>query len=1604
MKKRNLIALLMAVCMMFSLLPVNAIAVGAEDAASAAPAEETLLSENGNVSSAPKQETPAKDGEGGKAAAPVEGEKTGDGKAPAEGEKTPGAEKSAEGEKAEDGKAPAEGEKTPGAEKTAEGEKAEDEAADDEQHAEDGENGIALTMVQPDEDKYRTYEFYVGEEMVAEQIVKNNETLLRPASPKKDGYKFTGWNTAADGTGETVSFGTVSDITETETVMAYAQFTPVLYVFFVDTTGRVVHTVESVPGGKVDTTGVTYPLASTELAITGWFYDEAYENRANTVTLTDKNVTVYAKVEQGHWINYNSDGGTYIAPVFYDANAVTAAPADPTKPGYTFIGWFDENGDKFSFGDKLAANVTLTAHWEAGKNTSYTLVYWEENADDDGYTFVKTESAAGTTGASVTLTNSQTNVSNLPSADRSYFTYDSAYTNEKLQGVTIDGDGSTVVNVYFARNRYTLTFQVVERSPYFPWNESVKVVATIEAKYNQKISDEFTKAPFSTTYAGRAWECTESSKYNYALQTLDRMPGFNATFNLYDKNTNTQKTIYYYVQTPGTTVSSSRWPTSSANFTLLKEVKTYFRYATYNEEYHEIQGYDRYPARTAGFDSDYQKNFSNNKLTLYYLLKSYDLNFYNGDNATAEHTVRLQYTQSLSGQAYTPERPAGVPDTFEFAGWYDNSACTGEAIDFSTKIMPLGGMNVYAKWAAPEFTGTVYVTENGSDGGTKLPIPYGGTISPDDLPKPIPPEGDGWVLAGWTTDPAKRTPFNFSTQIFSDIELYPYFTNANRYSVTYKNGTTEEGTDPKTYAINAYADVMSVAALGFNTPTDKVFLGWATTPNGNAEYQPNDKLPITGNVTLYAVYGDIEKTVTLTYNSNDENDTTREVSGILRNRLVKLEGAIFSRTGYIFDGWNTEKDGSGRPFAGGVNARVNEVGSNVLYAQWKPDPNTKYTVEYYYEQSTDSFVQDGSRKGTGTTGAEVFATADDKTPQKDGYAFDKDNGKNVLSGTIAADGSLVLKVYFKRNEITVTITGNTNTVTYNGTEQSVTGFTSDAPADVTVALKPGAEAKASGIDAGKYMMNLTAADFTATSPNYKTVTVKYTDGWLQIDKAETIEIELKGKTLTTTYTGSEQSVEGIEVVSNPANATWTLNEGKEAKASGIDANKYMMGLTAADFTATSPNYKTVTVKYTDGYLDITPITEEVTVIVTGATKTVAYNRAEQSVTGHTVNTNGLPITVTLNAAGKDTVSGTNAGTYMMGLTAADFTATSRNYTNIKLIVNDGWLKIDPITTETTVYVYGNTDYRYYNRNIQTVEGFEVGYGTDPTISVKLADGKKAIAAGRTVKTYIMGLTEKHFVATSPNYTNIKLVVEDGWLAILPNPDEIVVTIRGNSDTVTYDGKEHTVTGYTVEVEDEVFAIELRTKGKDTAKGTEPGTYNMGLTAADFRVESKNYSNVKVIVEDGALKIEPVTGPTPTPDPTEPTPTPELEDIEDTDTPTTGYTRAWALVNLICAILTVIFSVVLLIGLVGKKTKTEETENGEEVEKEIKKKKFWRFFSIVPALAAVIVFLLTEDMRLPMVFVDRWTLLMVIIGLVQALVMVFAKKTKKDPDEEEEAKA
>ena len=78
------------------------------------------------------------------------------------------------------------------------------------------------------------------------------------------------------------------------------------------------------------------------------------------------------------------------------------------------------------------------------------------------------------------------------------------------------------------------------------------------------------------------------------------------------------------------------------------------------------------------------------------------------------------------------------------------------------------------------------------------------------------------------------------------------------------------------------------------------------------------------------------------------------------------------------------------------------------------------------------------------------------------------------------------------------------------------------------------------------------------------------------------------------------------------------------------------------------------------------------------------------------------------------------------------------------------------------------------------------------------------------------------------------------------------------------------------------------------------------------------------------------------------------------------------------------------------------EGEETLEYTLKKKGLWRLASLIPALGAILAFILTEDMSLPMILVDRWTILMVIIGLVQILVAIFSKKKKEEVEEEEAA--
>ena len=138
---------------------------------------------------------------------------------------------------------------------------------------------------------------------------------------------------------------------------------------------------------------------------------------------------------------------------------------------------------------------------------------------------------------------------------------------------------------------------------------------------------------------------------------------------------------------------------------------------------------------------------------------------------------------------------------------------------------------------------------------------------------------------------------------------------------------------------------------------------------------------------------------------------------------------------------------------------------------------------------------------------------------------------------------------------------------------------------------------------------------------------------------------------------------------------------------------------------------------------------------------------------------------------------------------------------------------------------------------------------------------------------------------------------------------------------------------------------------------------------------------------------------PTPEPT-PTPAPTPEKLPEPPVPEASG-AAWALVNLICMILTVVIGVYEFVVFL-RKHKDDEKLSEEQNEK-LRKRRKNKVWDLVPAVGSVVAFILTEDMRLPMTWVDKWTILMVVILLISGAVGYMTRlKEKKEEKVEENA--
>ena len=803
-----------------------------------------------------------------------------------------------------------------------------------------------------------TFIFKVEGKEVERQVVKNGEFLLEPKAPLSETGKFIGWFIEDEDT--PLDFSSPIELDKDKTILVSARFKKLVHVFFMDginPDARIFQTKEGSPGTTVSTTDVLLPLELKQ-KVTGWYLDPGLENgpvEAN-YTLGSEDQKLWPQIKEGKYIYfYSGRDASYVEPQLVLPGDVTQAPSEPTRPGYQFDHWsVSEGGTAFTFGGKLEEDLKLYAVWTCRTDTKYIINYWTENAEDSDYSLESSRVGTGTTESPINLQDNAEGYGkeNLSDEYSNFFTF-----KEYDTGKVIKPDGSTVVNVYYTRNKYTMRFYQEQTGEAWAIGDAdindCKLVYEFDAKYGQRIASHFPVKDFED----RFWH--PFNYYEYDVQTIELMPGENVDFWCELDESDIRHTLIYMGEG------------LDGVYRELKRIPTVFDIITYEEEYHPIEGYDRLSAEEAHFEyfehlDGYGLDLGadGSEVELKYRRASFSLKMFNGKDEYKSEDVKYEEELAPYFNVVPDKPPEDFPDYYKFKGWYLRPQCAeGTEARDHLKIMPAKLVHVYAKWGPPELKGYFYPRRDGGTPSTEtlfygqrvkpelfptVKDAYGNILSVGDDTKAISiPQGYHWM--GWSTKEGDRyIPFDLETVVSKDMSFYPYYVNLDKFTVTYVagEGTGDVPQDPEHYAEHAFAVLLPPSEL--KAPEGKVFLAWKQTmPTGEEKrFQPGDKIQITEDVVLTALWGDVKEKTKVIYKAglgSNDPDIIREP--ILINDRLLLENAnLFkAKEGFEFIGWENASDGKvyAASYANLMIDAKEETTTNILIARWKQNVTAK---------------------------------------------------------------------------------------------------------------------------------------------------------------------------------------------------------------------------------------------------------------------------------------------------------------------------------------------------------------------------------------------------------------------------------------------------------------------------------------------------------------------------------------------------------------------------------------------------------------------------------------------------------------------------------------
>lgn len=722
-------------------------------------------------------------------------------------------------------------------------------------------------------------------------------------------------------------------------------------------------------------------------------YDQTLEAAADGSTVVN---IYYDRVY--YLVNLNLNGGYGVDPIYArHGSSINASALVPQRTGYTFARWEPA----------LPATVPMggsehTAQWTES-DTGFTVAFWYENANDTNYTFVGSVAKSDTTGTKVNGADYKSEA--FTGRDDAHFAYATADSN-----VVIKADGTTVVNVYFRRNTYTLTYykyQCLHTSHGASCYSDVLTCGKVQHTHtheqccsNQSGFLHFTHGYSACPYKSQGGEHSHSASCYTSTLTCPHKTGYDCGCD----NTSDARWYTFYtgtfkyeqdVSAIHAAQGAERWCPGQCEG-LKKDDGSYY------PSYGKSPAHGVYSSMGGGNVVFYQGATGANEYKLTYWLETYDgsgSRNYNGKNFAQGTT----FTPKMGAVGYWGDYHAGRPDGFRvYEAWTSSSLAGSNGTQLKEDETFSGSTYIYYNFYYVR-NDVRLLYYNGSECVAERWLKYDQPLSGEYnltnlLNSENSPYGVGYRFAGWYLDAECTIPVSWGTTRMPDGGMALY---ADWEPVEHTVQTYQKESD-----VGVVAAENKYTVLHGNTvpeddrpenPTDPelTFVGWFYKDENGVEKAYNFSMPVNRDMDLYAVWNGGSMAYGTVYYKL-ENGTEIAPAATIAGDVGKSK----TYSAKFGNELNSAYTSGYFPDAASKNITFAADSPNAVTFWYKEMEEVPYKVQYAF----DGVVDAGKTK----TGTSKQGSITEEAPYYAGYSVDALSKTLVLS-TVGQDNVLTFQ-------------------------------------------------------------------------------------------------------------------------------------------------------------------------------------------------------------------------------------------------------------------------------------------------------------------------------------------------------------------------------------------------------------------------------------------------------------------------------------------------------------------------------------------------------------------------------------------------------------------